>query len=135
MHSSDSNDALINSQGYIASGDDPLERGEYQLIFKLLRVLDNGSKAKEEVDMLLDHYCNIMQNLRTAVYNLKVQSLECSQSRKVRLEHVASNYLIRYFYLITFSAYLSSASEVFSFTEWLDDRPEITGLLETVSLD
>jgi protein-tyrosine phosphatase len=121
----------------ISDTEDALLRGEYKLIMKLVRILNNGSEIKAEVDAMLDH-CSEMQNLRTAIFNLKTRAEAIGQPKsQEEALHRGISYLIRYFYLICFNSYLSDAIDSnfdFSFVSWLKNRPEIEKLLEDVDL-
>jgi hypothetical protein len=106
-----------------------LRRGDYKFITRLVRLLSRGTEIKQQADMVIDT-CNAMQNLRTAIYELKQRSETAVKQQARRVSHErAVNYLIRYGYLIVLNAYLransSKSSSKQSFSEWLDERPEI----------
>lgn len=107
------------------------------MIIKLVRLLARGALVKAEVDAIIDH-CSEMQNLRTAIFNLKTRA-EAVGNAKVKQDarHRGISYLIRYFYLICFNAYLTEAVvNKFSdtFANWLKNRPEIESLLNGVDM-
>lgn len=97
--------------------------GEYKLIMNLLQVLEHGKRAKRLLDVAIDR-CDAIQNLRTAIYDFKLKD---STERGL-------NYLLRYFFLITFSEYLleidhSATVPEVTFVEWLNERREITNMV------
>lgn len=115
-------------ENFSISSDSDLSRirylaGEYKLIMNLLQVLEYGKKAKRLLDAAIDR-CDAIQNLRTAIYDFKLKE---STERGL-------NYLLRYFFLITFSEYLleidhnATVPEV-TFVEWLNERREITNMV------
>jgi protein-tyrosine phosphatase len=117
--------------------EDALNKGEYKTIMKLVRLLAGGPLVKAEVDAIIDH-CSEMQNLRTAIFNLKTRAETVTN---VKAQHEAHHrgvaYLVRYFYLICFNQYLQDAFDgrfQLTFAEWLKDRPEIGALLEDIDL-
>jgi hypothetical protein len=79
-----------------------------------------------------------MQNLRVAILDMKQRSLSAvTNSAREECANRAKDYLIRYFYLIAFNAYLwdcSSENFATSFQSWIDDRPEITNHLNNVEV-
>lgn len=82
-------------------------QGEFKLILQLIGVLGYGKLAKALTDKAIDS-CEHLQNLRSAIYDYKLR-VEAAppESRKYEaLMQVGLNYLIRYFYLITFCDYL-----------------------------
>lgn len=95
----------------------------YSLITSLLRVLPNGKQAKAVVDTAIDQAAHL-QNLR-----------ECTSAYLARGGEVGVNYLIRYFYLIVFAAYLveeegqSAGTGGVQFSLWISGRKEITNLV------
>ena len=104
-------------------GNDHLLAGEFRLISSLQRLLPYGRPAKEAVDGCVDT-CAHIQNLR-----------ECILDYAARDRERGLNYLIRYFYLIVFAAYLLEQREalkkngLLTFTAWLVERREVTNLL------
>jgi hypothetical protein len=93
-------------------------KGEYKIILQLLSVLPYGKQSKRLVDKAVD-LCNHIQDIRGAIYDfkLRIEAIDesaqssgwSSASKKKKYEalmEVGLNYLIRYFFLITFAAYL-----------------------------
>lgn len=98
--------------------------GEYKSISSLIQVLEHGKEAKRILDISIDH-CAEIQNLRTAIYDYYTQ-----KDGKER----GLNYLLRYFFLVAFSAYLleincheDQAGQ--TFVCWLSERKEITNMI------
>jgi protein-tyrosine phosphatase len=114
--------------------------GEYKVILQLVSVLQYGKIAKHLADMAIDS-CAHIQNIRSAIYDYKirVESLESLKSIKESvLFRVGENYLVRYFYLVTFANYLlerNCKSEFSSFNDWLDERREITTIVDHQLID
>ncbi|KAJ1570068.1 hypothetical protein HK096_003163 [Nowakowskiella sp. JEL0078] len=116
------------SEDYIAvtgteNSDDIHQRyqnGDYKMILQLIAVLQYGKLAKRLTDSALDA-CEHLQNLRVAIfdYKLRVEALPIGSKKYNVLLEVALNYLIRYFYLITFAAYLL---EEMTNEEWMRTR-------------
>ena len=79
-----------------------------------------------------------MQNLRVAILQMKERSISAvTNSARDEFANRAKDYLIRYFYLIAFNAYLWDCSPQnlsTSFQTWMDDRPEITNHLNNVEV-
>jgi len=110
-------------------------QGEYKLILSLLRVLKEGKISKAIADESIDKFAHV-QNLREAVYDMKIRYEALDQNSPLKNEHYvrAVNYLIRYFYFIVFAAFLLE-KPTSSFREWLVQRPEISYLLADAKND
>jgi len=128
--------------------------GEYKIILQLLSVLPYGQSAKTIADHAINA-CSHVQNLRTAIHDFKLR-LEAILDRTSQVYYATMecglNYLMRYFYLITFAEYLielnwtrleaNSCESIEShdelncgilkdgvkFSEWLHERREIAGI-------
>jgi hypothetical protein len=112
-----------------------LLRGEYKMILGLVRVIPDGARIKQQTDCVIDH-CDHVQNLRTCIYETKSRAQTALPSRRHEMERRWINYLIRYFFLITFNAYFrDEAPSHFSksFGQWYKERPEIKNILEKYS--
>jgi len=114
-------------------------KGEYKIILRLVRILESGVENKWHVDMCIDR-CSLIQNLRESIEGLKRIAdnnslpLETKDSAKKR----GINYLIRYFFLIAFNAFLKQQqSQGFEqkFQVWMKQRTELYSLLDQVTLD
>jgi hypothetical protein len=128
------------------SGDEVgFSKGEYTLMLRLVRVLENGVMSKQHVDECIDK-CSTIQNLREAIESLKVVAESEAADTKARsaARQRGVYYLIRYFFLVVFSGYLldrfstslPSIEERFAepFTTWVKARPELYRLLQYVDL-
>jgi hypothetical protein len=93
-------------------------RGEYKIITQLVAVLLHGKLAKIVADACIDAAAH-MQNLRDAIldYKTRVENLApkisnaADRAKYISIREIALNYLVRYFYLISFSGYLLEMAE------------------------
>lgn len=117
-------------------------RGEYKLVLQLIRVLPHGKLSKMYADRAIDT-CGHIQDIRGAIYDFKLRS-ESHEAGSKKLEgtlEAGLNYLIRYFFLVTFADYLleyqdAQLKESFpSFSSWLADRREITNIIHKSNQD
>lgn len=138
------------------------KNGEYKIILQLISVLQFGKLGKKLTDRAID-ICEHIQNLRLAIYDykLRVDAAEVGSRKHKTLNIVGVNYLVRYFYLIVFADYLLEQTtrlkrrgrpqqqqavgdgEVFQldnnngpaikFSEWLEDRREISNILKKMN--
>lgn len=127
--------------------------GEYRIILQLISVLQYGKLSKTLTDMAIDT-CEHMQNLRVAVYDYKLrfEAAQVGTKKHEMLFDVGMNYLVRYFYLITFADYLvqettglmtrstCGVGDVMvntvpgiKFSEWLAERREISNILRKMN--
>lgn len=114
------------------------KKGEFKIILQLIAVLQHGKLSKMFTDSAIDT-CEHLQNLRVAIYDYKLQIEACEVGSKKQksLERIGLNYLVRYFYLITFADYLIEVLAVckpgkrVSFCEWLYERQEILNIVRT----
>lgn len=105
------------------------KRGEYKIILQLISVLEYGKISKKFTDTAIDA-CKHLQNLRIAIYDYKLQIEACEYGSKKHdsLMKIGLNYLVRYFYLVTFADYLIEVFVVMkkvgnsSFCDWLKER-------------
>lgn len=115
---------------------DDLKNGMFLSIRSMLRALENGRSAKLALDLILDA-CSAMQNLREAIaiYRSRIFR-EPNEMRRQSLLQVCLEYLDRYYSLIVFSAYLDDPGFAFGsnthvpFSQWVEERPELLGILE-----
>lgn len=118
-----------------------MSKGNYAIVNQLKRVLLNGRKAKDRVDLVLEA-CSKMQNLRTAIENFVTvqQSPDFTEGQRARAHHAGIHYLVRYFNLIVFAVYLEEEYNRMqkkmrcTFEEWMLEHPEITTIAQTASL-
>ena len=113
------------------------DQGNYRLIISLIQHLDSGVSAKTETDEILDMTQHI-QNLRRDINRYRDKSLQAdNEASASRAEARGLDYLERYHKLITFNEYVKEQTpkgfEV-TFQQWLDARPELTKMLETIQL-
>ena len=136
-------DETFNSLEKFDEGDqERFKKGEFRIILQLLSVLQYGKLSKKLTDKAID-MCEHLQNLRSAIYDykLRIEAADPHSKKHEQLKEVGLNYLVRYFYLITFADYLLETlsfrdnldSElnipITPFSEWLRDRNEIKNIL------
>ena len=119
-------------------GDQNYLNGNFKMINKLLRVLENANENKREVDNVID-YSSQMQNLRTSILEFKLKG----EKNEKELER-SGFYLERYFLLIVFNEFLmeqmkkQKEDEKFNwetFSDWLSKREEISNLMLNFDLE
>jgi hypothetical protein len=115
------------------------ERGEYKVILRTIRALDNGLESKSKTDQVLDRTQH-MQNLRTEIAKLRDKSLDPTRdlpSRQFAGER-GKDYLHRYHTLITFQQYCKEQADKgfqVPFGKWLESKPELGEVLKDLELD
>ncbi|KAL4155871.1 hypothetical protein PRNP1_007972 [Phytophthora ramorum] len=101
--------------------------GEFVVIRKLLKTLDNGSDSKLVVDYAIDQ-CEHMQNLRDCISQCRDLAVDrdLPSSKRDFFMLRAVNYLERYFYLVCFASYLLEERTNFFqrilFVTWMNER-------------
>lgn len=127
-------DAVLGASPRYSSND--MKNGMFLVIRSLLRVLENGREAKLALDLILDA-CAAMQNLREAIASYRSRIFqERNEMRRQSLLQVCLEYLDRYYSLVVFSTYLDSSSFRLGtdyhvpFSEWVNARPELHGILD-----
>ena len=130
---------LRNQATTPAESPDQYNQGLYKCILQLIALLKNGLTIKSCVDLVIDE-CSCMQNLRTAIYDLKKQLNDTNERQRHHAHRYGISYLQRYFYLICFNAYLhdnyspTTSTLAVTFQEWLNGRSEIQSLYSSISL-
>ncbi|KAJ3025713.1 hypothetical protein HK097_006611, partial [Rhizophlyctis rosea] len=102
--------------------------GNYRCILQLCSVLSQGSFGKKVVDEIINQ-CDVMINLREVILMHRVQYSTTGEGPALEK---ALGCLERYFFLVTFGAYVNDGSSSHfktSFANWLGARPEITSML------
>ncbi|CAF2151337.1 unnamed protein product [Brassica napus] len=104
------------------------------LLRKFTTLFDNGVESREALDAVIDR-CSAVQNIREAV--LHYRKVFNQQHVEPRLRNAAlkrsAEYLERYFWLITFAAYIGSENLDVAFVKggyknWLHEKPEVQAL-------
>ena len=79
--------------------------------------------------------CQQIQNLRLAIYDFTIRLAGISNTKSKKYKEILErgiNYLMRYFYLVTFANYLLEAYAIgytsLTFTSWLNEHLEIIHL-------
>ena len=122
--------AIVQRRGVCA-----FARGEFRVITRLVRLLENGSACKAQVDRVIDAAAH-MQNLREAIWATKVRAdKQIKAHAREEGWARARAYLVRYFYLIAFNAYLvqevaTGKATGKTFAEFLAERPALGICLE-----
>lgn len=100
LHETSTSTEELNATRFVA--------GEYKIILQLLTVLPYGKIAKRIADIAINA-CSHVQNLRAAIYDFKLRCESTSETPPHKLHALLEcglNYLMRYFYLVTFAEYL-----------------------------
>ena len=116
--------------------------GDYKAVVLLTRQLVQGLEAKAIIDAIID-MCDSMQNLREAIFDLKLrsQSSEISGEEKTIAHSRGLHYLRRYYQLIEFVHYLHSlpvtsrAGIRERFSTWIRSRPELKNPLRQLTME
>lgn len=101
--------------------------GEFVVIRKLLKTLDNGSDCKLLVDYAIDQ-CEHMQNLRDCISQCRDLAVDrdLPSTKRDFFMLRAVNYLERYFYLMCFASYVLEEREHYFqrslFVTWMNER-------------
>ena len=134
------------ADGVDASLEKGYKAGQYNLVLQLIAVLQYGKLAKKLTDMAIDA-CGHMQNLREAIYDYRIRlaALPLDSGKYQITLQIGCNYLVRYFYLITFADYLIENWSTWeldlerkppiAFSEWLTTRREIQNIIKVPNLD
>jgi len=135
LHSSTSQFLSVSIRDKLAapSSTTMLLRGDYKIVKNLLRLLEKGPESKNHIDIIIDR-CSHIQNLREAVHDFKVkfENAATDKARKTHLDR-GLNYLSRYFFLIVFQGFILDTKKAhMKFPEWLEKRPEITSLIDSI---
>ncbi|KAG0418509.1 Paladin, partial [Dictyocoela roeselum] len=94
---------------------------KHAIIVHLLQILPNGRESKKIVDAAIDKFDHL-ENFRDVIE--KYRNKDGSYQQK------GCDFLVRYFYLICFAAFLSIGGD--DFERFLISRPEIENLAEQV---
>ncbi|PIA40733.1 hypothetical protein AQUCO_02400064v1 [Aquilegia coerulea] len=121
-----------------ASEEEACKQGEYRDILSLTRVLIYGPKSKAKVDFIIER-CAGAGHLRDDILYYRKELEKCpivDDENKTYLMDMSIKALRRYFFLITFQAYLycTSANQM-SFTSWMEARPELGHLCYNMRID
>ncbi|RWR94458.1 paladin isoform X2 [Cinnamomum micranthum f. kanehirae] len=115
--------------------EEELKQGDYRDILSLMRVLLYGPKSKAEVDSVIER-CAGAGHLRDDILHYRKELEKCSdadEEKRAYLMDMGIKPLRRYFFLITFRAYLySDCASKTGFTSWMEARPELGYLCENL---
>lgn len=110
--------------------------GKYHLIAEMVRVLDNGTTSKSQLDFACD-LCGAVQNIRTGIllsrleYAKKMGLFGRESNEPLKSLKQGIVLLERYMSLLVLASYLSTKSAN-SFSDWLSERNEIEGMFTFV---
>jgi len=113
--------------------EDPLCKGEFEVIKQLVETLPGGAEAKRKLDIILDK-CGSppkgagVQNLRECIIETKWKYDVASEDKQMAYKTMIINFIERYFYLICFAKYsLEFAPSGYekSFESWVKDSPDL----------
>jgi len=131
-------DWVPKGRAYIDYENPNFERGEYQVVLKLITALPDGELVKAQVDEAIDA-CEAMQNLRSAICECQKKQVAAASTDKQGPEFWQKrglNYLERYWWLIVFNAYLRKHAPSFRclFSEWMKGMWKLRRLLRKIEL-
>ena len=116
--------------------EDPLTRGEFEVIMDLCATIPAASEAKRKIDIIIDK-CGApprgvgIQNLRECIMGTKYKyDVEPEEKQSVYKERIM-NFIERYFYLICFTHYcleFGPTGYQKTFKAWVEENPEIPKL-------
>ena len=116
--------------------EDPLCKGEFEVIKQLVETLPGGAEAKRKLDIILDK-CGSppkgagVQNLRECIIETKWKYDVASEDKQMAYKIMIINFIERYFYLICFAKYsLEFAPSGYekSFESWVADSPDLVAM-------
>lgn len=83
-----------------------LENGNFEVIKKLVRELEDGPKLKKDLDAVIDS-CTTLSNLRESIFEYKERADNAlKEKRRIEFTEKGEWALQRYFYLLAFNAFL-----------------------------
>ncbi|KZP00352.1 hypothetical protein CALVIDRAFT_560340 [Calocera viscosa TUFC12733] len=100
-------------------------KGNYSVILSLLGFLDDGLKAKQLVDSVIDS-CDHVINLREDILSLRVKYSLTSMDDKKRRNYLgrAARALEKYFFIIAYASFVEEQQNE-TFSSWMQTRVEI----------
>jgi len=128
----------FESNTEVGEDDDPLVRGEFDVIKELLEKLPGAVEGKKKLDRIID-LCGPapkgtgLQNLRECIIETKWKYDVAPEDRQVAFKQMILSFMERYFYLICFSVYsmeFGPGGFNKSFVEWMNDHTELRTMIE-----
>ena len=113
--------------------EDPLCKGEFEVIKQLCEAIPGGSEAKRKLDIILDK-CGAppkgvgVQNLRECIIETKWKYDVASEDKQMAYKIMIINFIERYFYLICFAKYsleFGPSGYQKTFESWIKDSPDL----------
>ena len=113
--------------------DDPLARGEFEVIKQLCASISDASEGKTKIDILIDK-CGVpplgvgVQNLRECIMETKYKYDVAPEEKQAVFKERIMNFIERYFYMVCFSHYnlkFGPTGYQKTFKMWIEENPEI----------
>ena len=118
---------------YTEEEDDPLARGEFEVIKELCASIPGALEAKKKLDIIIDK-CGPtprgvgIQNLRESIIQTKWKYDVALEDKQAAYREMIINFIERYFNLICFSIYcleFGTAGYQKSFEDWIEEKKEL----------
>ena len=133
-------DNIIRSKFYTTKEDeDPLMRGEFDVIKELLDKVPETKEGKSMADKMID-LCGPepegtgVHNLRRSIIQTKYKYDASTEDKQVIWKRMIVNFIERYFYLICFATYArANGADGFkkSFKAWMDEHGDLRKMIES----
>merc|ERR1712088_707932 len=116
-----------------AEEEDPLAKGEFEVIKQLVGSTAGAGEAKRKMDIIIDK-CSPppkgtgIQNLRECIIETKWKYDVAPEDKQLAFRQMIINFIERYFYILSFATYaldLGFKEYSLTFTEWIKERPEL----------
>jgi len=116
-----------------AEEEDPLAKGEFEVIKQLVGSTAGAGEAKRKMDIIIDKCSpppkgNGIQNLRECIIETKWKYDVAPEDKQLAFKQMIINFIERYFYILSFATYaldLGFKEYSITFTEWIKQRPEL----------
>lgn len=116
-----------------AEEEDPLAKGEFEVIKQLVSSTPGAMEAKRKVDIIIDKCApppkgTGVQNLRECIIETKWKYDVAPEDKQLAFKLMIINFIERYFYMICYATYsLDQGYKDYSvsFNQWIKDRPEL----------
>merc|ERR1712012_756725 len=116
-----------------AEEEDPLAKGEFEVIKQLVGSTAGAAEAKRKMDIVIDK-CSPppkgtgIQNLRECIIETKWKYDVAPEDKQLAFKQMIINFIERYFYILCFATYsldLGFKDYSITFTDWIKERPEL----------
>ena len=118
--------------------DDPLTRGEFDVIKELCATEPTATEAKRKIDIIIDK-CGPpprgvgIQNLRECIIQTKWKYDVAPEDKQIAYRAMIINFIERYFYTICFATYaLEFGPSGFSksFNAWIEEKKDLQSMVQ-----